>query len=44
MYVETGLRPVSTAFAIIIFKYILNMKKRIAIPLENGILCTHFGH
>jgi len=20
------------------------MKKRIAIPLENGILCTHFGH
>jgi len=22
----------------------LNMKKRIAIPLENGILCAHFGH
>lgn len=20
------------------------MKKRIAIPLENGILCSHFGH
>lgn len=20
------------------------MKKRIAVPLENGILCTHFGH
>ena len=20
------------------------MKKKIAIPLENGILCTHFGH
>jgi predicted Fe-Mo cluster-binding NifX family protein len=20
------------------------MKRRIAVPLENGILCSHFGH
>lgn len=22
----------------------MNIKKRIAIPLENGVLCAHFGH
>jgi len=31
----------------VLYKLIFNiniMKKRIAIPLENGILCSHFGH
>ena len=31
-------------YYLIINNQIYIMKKRIAIPLENGILCSHFGH